>query len=276
MTHRPDPTRLTAALDLLNENGFDDLAFAVEILVNEAMCIERQAFLGAGPYERTETRIGQANGFKKRSFKTRVGKLALEVPQVRGLQPDQEAFYPSALERGLRSERALTMAVAEMYINGVSTRKVTKVVEELCGFNITSTQVSRGAAKLDEELEAWRTRELGEVRYMYLDARYEKVRVGPNVVDAALLVAFGVRKDGKRTILGVSVSLSEAEVHWREFLASLQARGLHGLRLIVSDAHAGLKAARTARFAGVPWQRCQGFEDIAQMRLRSAESSFLT
>jgi transposase-like protein len=257
MAHRPEPTRLNAALDLLTENGFDDLASAVEILVNEAMRIERQAFIGAAPYERSESRLGQANGFKSRSFKTRVGELSLEVPQVRGLEPGQEGFYPSALERGLRSERALTMAVAEMYINGVSTRKVTEVVEELCGFEITSTQVSRAAAKLDEELEAWRTRKLGEVPYMFLDARYEKVRVGPSVVDVALLVAVGVRKDGKRSILGVSVSLSEAEVHWRDFLASLQARGLHGLRCIVSDDHAGLKAARKARFASVPWQRCQ-------------------
>jgi len=257
MAHQPQLTRLNTALNLLAENGFDDLASAVEILVNEAMRIERQEFLGVGPYERSEARRGHANGYKSRSFKTRVGELSLEVPQVRGLEADQDRFYPSTLERGLRSERALTMAVAEMYINGVSTRKVTKVVGELCGFKITSTQVSRAAAKLDEELEAWRTRKLGEVIYMYLDARYEKVRVGPKVVDAALLVAVGIRADGKRSILGVSVSLSEAEVHWREFLSSLQARGLHGLRCIVSDDHAGLKAARRARFAGVPWQRCQ-------------------
>ena len=132
-----------------------------------------------------------------------------------------------------------------------------KVVEELCGTEVSSTQVSRAAAELDEMLEAWRSRELGCYRYIVLDAQYEKIRQGGQVLDAAVLIACGVADDGNRDILGCSVSLSEAEVHWRAFLSALKDRGLHGLELIVSDAHEGLKAARKAVFPSVPWQRCQ-------------------
>jgi putative transposase len=174
------------------------------------------------------------------------------VPQTRGVE-----FYPSALEKGLRSERALKLAVAEMYVQGVSTRKVAAITEQLCGLEVTSSQVSRAAAVLDDELQKWRDRPLGETPYLILDARYEKVRHGGSVVSCAVLVAIGIDPQGKRSILGTAVSLSEAEVHWRDFLAGLQARGLHGVKLVVSDAHAGLKPALDARFSGVPWQRCQ-------------------
>jgi putative transposase len=183
---------------------------------------------------------------------TRIGPLTVEVPQTRGVE-----FYPSALEKGVRSERALKLAVAEMYVQGVSTRKVAAITEKLCGLEVTSSQVSRAAQALDGELEKWRNRPLGETPYLILDARYEKVRHGGSVVSCAVLVAIGIDTQGRRSILGVSVSLSEAEVHWREFLASLHARGLHGMKLIVSDAHAGLKPALDARLSGVPWQRCQ-------------------
>ena len=166
-------------------------------------------------------------------------------------------FYPSALERGVRSERALKLAIAEMYVQGISTRKVTQVLEQLCGLEISSTQVSRCAELLDHELEQWRQRPLGEMEYLVLDARYEKVRQAGAVVSCAVLSAIGIDAQGRRSVLGVSVSLSEAEIHWREFLSSLQARGLHGVQLIVSDNHAGLKAACAARFTGVLWQRCQ-------------------
>jgi transposase-like protein len=167
------------------------------------------------------------------------------------------SFYPTALEKGLRSERAFTLALAEMYVQGVSTRKVAAITEQLCGVEVTSMQVSRAAAHLDQVLEGWRTRPLGECRYLYLDARYEKARIDGQVRDVAVLIALGVTADGKRTLLGVSVSLSEQEVHWRSFLQSLVARGLRGVQLVVSDAHAGLQAARKAVFGGIPWQRCQ-------------------
>jgi transposase-like protein len=243
---------LSQVLDVLIESGFDGMAHAMELLLNEAMKLERSAVLEAAPYERTPSRRGHANGFKPKTMHTRVGDLELAVPQTRGVP-----FYPSSLERGQRSERALKLAVAEMYLQGVSTRKVTAVMEELCGLDVTSMQVSRAVQALDEELTKWRNRPLGEFTYLLLDARYEKVRIGGAVASCALLVAVGISPDGQRSILGVSVSLSEAEVHWREFLASLQARGLHGVRLITSDDHAGLTQALAARFSGVPWQRCQ-------------------
>lgn len=252
MTHQTESNPLDAMIQALDEHGFDGLARALEILFNEAMKIERSAALGAQPYERSEQRRGYANGFKPKTLATRVGRLELEIPQTRGVE-----FYPQSLERGVRSERALKLAVAEMYVQGVSTRKVTEITSELCGLEVSSSQVSRAAQLLDEELDSWRSRSLGKLPYLLLDARYEKVRHGGSIVDCAVLVATGVLPDGKRTVLGVSVSLSEAEVHWREFLASLVERGLHGVELITSDAHEGLKAARQAVFPGVPWQRCQ-------------------
>jgi transposase-like protein len=252
MTHQTQSTALDQITELLAEHGFDGLAQAVTVLLNEVMKLERAAALGAGPYERSEGRTGYANGFKPRTIHTRIGPLTVEVPQARGTE-----FYPSSLEKGIRSERALKLAVAEMYVQGVSTRKVAAITEKLCGTEVTSGQVSRAARELDAELEKWRSRPLGDTPYLILDARYENVRHGGQVRSCAVLVAIGIDTQGKRSILGVSVSLSEAEAHWRDFLASLQVRGLHGVKLVVSDAHAGLKPALDARLTGVPWQRCQ-------------------
>jgi len=252
VTHQNQSTDLNEAVQLLANNGFEGMAGAVQILLNEAMKLERTDYIGAEPYERTDQRRSYANGFKSKTVNSRLGKLDLQVPQTR-----DSDFYPSALERGERSERALKLAVAEMYVQGVSTRKVAKITSELCGLDVSSTQVSRAAKLLDEELEIWRNRPLQQVEYLILDARYEKVRVAGSVRDCAVLIAIGILPSGHRSVLGVSVSLSEAEVHWRDFLTSLKQRGLLGVQLIVSDAHEGLKAARQATFAGVPWQRCQ-------------------
>jgi transposase-like protein len=253
MAHLADSSVIETVVQLLCENGLSHMADAMRLMLNEAMRLERSQVLEAGPYQRTEKRRGYANGFKPKNVATRLGELALEVPQVRG----EVEFYPSTLERGVRSERALKCAIAEMYVQGVSTRKVTEVMRELCGLDVSSTQVSRATKLLDEELSQWRNRPLGEVPYVFLDARYEKIRHGGSVVSCAVLMAFGVDETGHRTVLGVSVSLSEAEVHWRDFFAYLQGRGLNGVRLLISDDHAGMKAAREARFPGVPWQRCQ-------------------
>ncbi len=239
-------------LEILTEGGFERLGEAMQILINAAMLAEREKYIGAGPYERTQARTGYANGFKPKTMKTRVGELPLAVPQTR-----DGKFYPSCLEKGQRSEKALKLAVAEMYLQGVSTRKVMAITEELCGFEISSSQVSKATAELDSLFKAWRERPLGSYPYTYLDARYEKVREGGVVIDQAVLVAVGVSDDGTRAVLGLSVELSEAEVHWRKFLQSLQQRGLHGVKLFISDDHEGLKAARKAVFSGVPWQRCQ-------------------
>lgn len=252
MTHQMQSNELSEAVQLLADNGFEGMANAMQILLNEAMRLERSEYIGAEPYERTEQRRSYSNGFKDKTVDSRLGKLALKVPQTR-----DGDFYPSALERGERSERALKLAVAEMYVQGVSTRKVAKITSELCGLDVTSTQVSRAAKLLDDELEAWRNRPIEEIEYLIVDARYEKVRVSGSVRDCAVLIAIGIQPSGHRSVLGVSVSLSEAEVHWRKFLSSLKKRGIHGVKLIVSDAHEGIKAARQATFAGVPWQRCQ-------------------
>ncbi len=216
------------------------------------MQAERQQYLGAAPYQRTPDRQDQANGYKPKTVKTRMGEITFDVPQVR-----EGGFYPEALEKGLRSERALTMTLAEMNIQGVSTRKVTAILERLCGTSVSSTQVSKAIALLDQTLEAWRQRPLCECPYVVLDARYEKVRQDGQVRDVALLMASGIDLNGKRHLLGVSASLGEHEIHWRTFLESLVARGLRGVQLITSDDHTGLKAARMAVFGGLPWQRCQ-------------------
>jgi transposase-like protein len=221
--------------------------------MNEAMKIERSHVLNAKPYERSEKRKGFSNGFKPKTLTTRIGQIPLSIPQVRG----DVDFYPSALERGVRSERALKLAVAEMYVQGVSTRKVTDVLEKLCGLEISSSQVSNASALLDEELSTWRSRPLDEIPYLILDARYEKIRHGGSVINCAVLIAVGVNEDGKRTVLGVSVSLSEAETHWRKFLKSLQERGINGVKYAVSDDHPGLKNALFACFPGILWNRCQ-------------------
>lgn len=254
MTHEQKGTAMEAVLQPIFERGFDGIGEVLSSALNFAMLVERENALGAQPYERTPERAGHANGFKPRTLKTRVGELSLRVPQVRGADTP---FRTSVLERGQRHERALVLSLAEMYVQGVATRRVTEVLETMCGCSVSSEQVSRAAALLDEDLEKWRNRPLGCVRALVLDAFYEKVRLDGAVVSCAVLVASGVLADGRRTILGISVSVSEAEIHWREFLRSLVDRGMHGVRFVVSDAHPGLKAALRATLPGAVWQRCQ-------------------
>lgn len=252
MTYREDSTLPGEILELVNANGFDILPELIRLVFNTAMQVEREKHLGVAPYQRSAERRGHANGFKPKTVQTRVGDIQFDIPQVR-----EGDFYPSALEKGLRSERALHLTLAEMYIQGVSTRKVSAILEQLCGAEVSSTQVSRATKLLDDALEAWRTQPLGEMRYLFLDAHYEKVRDNGQIRDAAVLIASAVNLAGKRQILGVSVSLSEHELHWRTFLQNLVTRGLCGVQLITSDDHAGLKAARQTVFGGIPWQRCQ-------------------
>jgi len=252
MTYREDFTLPAELLERVSKQGFDILPELIQVIINAAMQAERQQYLKAAPYQHTEERQGHANGYKPKTVHTRVGNITFSIPQVR-----EGGFYPEALEKGLRSERALLLALAEMYVQGVSTRKVKAVTEKLCGVSLSSTQVSHAASLLDTDLEKWRNRPLGEYLYLFLDAYYEQVREDGQVRDLAVLSAVGVNSAGKREILGVSVSLSEHEVHWRTFLEGLKARGLGGVQLITSDDHAGLRAARLAVFGGIPWQRCQ-------------------
>src|SRR5579883_3441055 len=250
MTRPNDVTLPEALLETIAEQGLDALPQALALLLNTAMRAERQKYLNAAPYERTPERTDQANGYKDKTLATRVGAVTVAVPQVR-----HGDFYPSSLERGLRSERALKIALAEMYVQGVSTRKVAQITEALCGVEISSTTVSRCAAELDSVLSAWRTRSLGICIYLYLDARYESVRIAGSSQKVAVLIAVGVTEEGKRSVLGLSVSLSEHEVHWRQFLKSLVERGLSGVQLVISDDHDGLTAAVRAVLGGVRWQR---------------------
>ncbi len=254
MAMRVETNPMEAAYAALLSQGLDGAGEALRILVNEASRIERAQHLNAQPHERCADRQGYANGYKPKTMMTRMVEITFAVPQVR-----DSSFYPSALEKGSRTEQALNIALAEMYVQGVSTRKVITVLQSLLGpeVSISSTQVSRAAEMLDTGLQAWRERPLGETPYVFLDARYERVRAEGQIVDCAVLVAVGVTQDGHRRVLGVSVALSEAEVHWRDFLDSLVRRGLCGVKLLVSDSHAGLKAARRAVFPSVPWQRCQ-------------------
>jgi transposase-like protein len=224
----------------------------LELIFNEAMKVEREKFLGAAAHERSDERKGYANGYKPKEVQTRMGALELAVPQVRGL-----GFYPHSIEKGTRSEKALKVAIAQMYLEGVSTRRVQDITEKLCGYEISSTQVSRVTQELDGQFEQFRNRPIGEICYLIFDATYLKVRHDGCVIDMAILLAYGVTPEGKREILGASASLSEAEVHWRTFFQHLQSRGMRGLRLIISDDHAGMRNARMAVFPSVPWQRCQ-------------------
>jgi transposase-like protein len=234
------------------EKGLDAIPEMLRVLINQVMQAERSNYLQAGEYERTEDRKGHANGYKPKTVRTRMGEITFAVPQVR-----EGGFYPSALEKGLRSERALVATLAEMYVQGVSTRKVKAITEELCGIEVSSMQVSRATAQLDEVLQEWRERPLEEITYLFVDARYEKVRQAGQVRDAAVLVASGITPQGERQVLGVSISLSEHEAHWKAFLKGLKDRGLSGVKLVISDDHTGLGAARRAVFGSVPWQRCQ-------------------
>ncbi len=235
-----------------NRDGLKDL---LEHLLNEAMRVEVSQHVQADAHQRTDRRRGHRNGFKPRSLKTRVGDLALEVPQVRNTEP----YHPSMFARWQRSERALLVACAEMYFQGVSTRNVRGVLETMCDGDISSMTVSRVAQELDEKLLAFRQRRLDgtEWPYLHIDARYEKVRVDGRVVSQAVLVAVGFTSEGKREILAWRVGDSESEETWGELFRQLKDRGLNGLRLLTSDAHKGILAAMRRHFQGVSWQRCR-------------------
>ena len=210
--------------------------------------------LQAGPHERTDERKGYRNGYRSRQLKTRVGTLSLLVPMDR-----EGAFRTELFDRYQRSEKALVLGLMEMYVEGVSTRKVKDVTEVLCGTSFSKSTVSRLAGGLDEDLAAWRERRLDETTYPYLvvDARYEHVRTGGRVVSQGVLVVKGVREDGHREILAVDVADSESEATYDALFRSLKERGLRGVQLVTSDDHRGLVAAIGRHFQGAAWQRCQ-------------------
>ena len=235
------------------EPGGDWLRAVVERVAQELMEAEVSAHIGAGRYERAEGRMTQRNGYRHRPWDTRVGTLELAIPKLR-----TGSYFPSWLEPRRRAEQALVAVVAEAYVQGVSTRKVEALVQALGIAGLSKSEVSRLAASLDEQVAAFRTRRLdAEYPYLWLDARYEHVREGGRVVSMAVIVAYGVRADGVREVLGLDIGLSEDVALWRAFLQDLVARGVRGIQLVVSDAHQGLKQAIREVFVGASWQRCR-------------------
>jgi len=235
----------------------DGLQRFLEAVIQQAMSIEVNEHLGADRHERTDGRVGYRNGSKPRTLRTRVGKLELAVPQVRG--GGCEPYHPSLFARWQRSERALLVACAEMYFQGVSTRNVRQVLDAMCSSEISAATVSRVAAELDEKLDQFRSRRLDASAWPYLmiDARYEKVRLDGKVVSQAVLVVVGFTSQGRREVLDWRVGDSESEQCWGEVLRSLKDRGVGGVELVVSDAHGGIRAALSRHFQGASWQRCR-------------------
>jgi putative transposase len=252
VTRREQSYKVTEWMQAVLASDRDLLAEVLRAGMQALMEAERDEYVKAAPFERTEERQAQRNGYKPRTQRTRVGTLALRVPQTR------DGFYPSVLERYQRSEGALISALAECYVQGVSTRKVSVICEQLFGERLSHETVSRYVQELDAELTPWRERVLDEAfPYLVLDARYEKARVDHRIVDVAVQVAIGVSESGHRHVLGVGVAMGETTTMWSGFLDSLQERGLRGVQLVVADAHPGLGEARRKHLPGVPWQRCQ-------------------
>jgi putative transposase len=250
--HRRASKELVQEEILLNDPGF--LKEIVREVLQQVLEAEMTRHIGAAPYERTDERRGYRNGYKERTLKTRVGTIELLVPK------DREGTFSTALfARYQRNEKALVLALMEMYVEGVSTRKVTEVTQALCGTSFSKSLISRLAGDLDAELERWRNRplEAEAYPYMFVDARYEKVRIDGRVLGEGVLIITAVRDDGFREILAVDVADTESEATYQELFRSLKARGLSGVELVVSDDHEGLKAAISRHFQGASWQRCQ-------------------
>ena len=251
-----DKDALSELLDALRAGGDLDLVRSGLQLVLQALIeLEAAQRIGAEPYQRSPERTTHRNGHRDRLLSTKAGDLELRIPKLRS-----GAFFPSLLEPRRRIDRALWAVVMEAYVHGVSTRKVDDLVRAL-GINagVSKSEVSRICAELDEHVGAFRDRSLGHsgFPYLFLDATYLKAHEGPHVVSKAVVIATGVRADGGREVLGLSVGDSEDGAFWTAFLRSLRARGLGGVRLVISDAHEGLKSAIAAVIVGAGWQRCR-------------------
>ena len=246
-----------ALLELLRkaqmEQDVDFLREGVRVLGQALMELELSQQIGAERYERTPERTNQRNGYRDRPWDTRVGTIQLKVPKVR-----EGSYYPSLLDPRRRAERALVAVVQEAYVQGVSTRRVDDLVQALGMNGISKSQVSRLCQELDVEVERFRSRRLeGDYPYVWLDATFVKVRENGRVVSMAVVIAVGVKATGEREVLGLDVGHSEDGAFWTQFLRVLVARGLSGVKLVISDAHEGLKGAIAAVLQGAAWQRCR-------------------
>lgn len=234
------------------ESDRDGLRALVREVVQEVLEAEMDETVGAQKGERTESRVGYRSGYYSRTLVTRVGKLVLRVPQDR-----QGRFRTEVFERYQRSEKALVSALTEMYVQGVSTRKVKEITEELCGHEFSAATISRMTAQLDEELERFAKRPLEEeYPYLVLDARYEKVRQDGVISSQAVQVAIGINQEGRRCVLAVELANRESASSWKEFLLGLKQRGLRGVICAISDDHAGLRRAIPEVLPEASWQRC--------------------
>jgi transposase-like protein len=251
-----DELRMALETLLCKAHADEDVDFLREgarVFGEALMELEVTRHVGAERHERTAERTGQRNGYREREWDTRVGTVELRVPRVR-----DGSYFPSLLDPRKRAERALVAVVQEAYVQGVSTRRVDDLVQALGMTGISKSQVSRLCQALDQEVERFRTRPLvGPYPYVWLDATYLKVRRDGRVVSMAVVIAVAVRATGEREVLGLDVGPSEDGAFWLQFLRSLVARGLGGVRLVVSDAHAGLKGAIAAVLQGSAWQRCR-------------------
>jgi putative transposase len=252
---------------VLLEEQADVLRAAVEAVCAELMEIEVSQQIGAERGERRpDDRMTHRNGYRPREWQTRAGTVELQIPKLR-----RGSYFPSFLEPRRRSEQALLAVIQQCYVCGVSTRRVDQLVESL-GLRVSKSEVSRICQALDEHVDAFRSRPLqGAYPYLFLDAKVEKVRDGGRVVTKALVIAHGVHESGRREIVGIDVGEAETEAFWTDFLRSLVARGLVGVQLAISDAHAGLKAA-IAKVLGCAWQRCTvHYADSRVMPTHAAE-----
>lgn len=221
--------------------------------LNDILKVESQEQLQAAPYERSDSRLDSRNGLRDRELKTRIGRITLAVPRHRNVP-----FKTLIFDNYSRSEAALVTAMAEMVVNGVSTRKVSRVIESLCGTSVSKSSVSEICKNLDKEVESFRNRPLeGRYPFLTVDATYFKVRENNRVISKALMIAYGTNEQGHREILGFAAYRNESKDTWQDFLKSLKKRGLKGVIMITSDAHEGIIHAISEVFPTVPWQRCQ-------------------
>ena len=240
-------------LVLLQNNSGEAFKKLLEESLNSVLLAESAEQLHAAPYERTEERTDSRNGSRERSLNTRIGRITLKVPRHRG-QP----FKTMIFENYSRSEAALVASMAEMVVNGVSTRKVGQVMETLCGTSFSKSTVSELCKDLDKPLKEFRERPLnGRYPFLTLDATYFKVRENHRIISKALMVAYGTNQEGHREVIGFGVYANESKETWKDFLLSLRERGLTGLLLATSDAHEGIRYALSKVYPNVPWQRCQ-------------------
>jgi len=230
----------------------DFLQPVVQEAVQAILEVEMEECLQAGKHERSEERLGYRSGYYRRRLITRVGTLGLRVPQDRAGH-----FSTQVFEQYQRSEKALVAALAQMYVQGVSTRKVAAITEELCGHEFSASSISAITARLDAQLEEFSRRPLTEAfPYVVVDARYERVREGGVIVSRAILIALGIDWEGRRQVLAVEYANRESQSSWKDFLGQLKDRGLHDVLFVVSDDHPGLKAAIREVLPGAWWQRC--------------------